>query len=70
MKKKKRYQQPIAEIVDTQDEESILTSWSWGYDYDDPLDNHTGDINDDPFGGTSGAKGKPVFGEIWEDELQ
>ena len=50
MKKKKRYQQPIAEIVDTQDEESILTSWSWGYDYDDPLDNHTGDINDDPFG--------------------
>ena len=67
MKKKKRYQQPIAEIVDTQDEESILTSWSWGYDYDDPLDNHTGDINDDPFGGMSGAKGNPVFGEIWED---
>ena len=70
MKKKKRYQQPIAEIVDSPNEESILTSWSWGYDYDDPLDNHTGDINDDPFGGTSGAKGNPVFGEIWEDELQ
>ena len=69
MKKKKRYQQPIAEIVDTQDEESILTSWSWGYDYDDPLDNHTGDINDDPFGGMAGAKGNPIFGEIWEDEL-
>ena len=68
MKKKKRYQQPIAEIVDTQDEESILTSWSWGYDYDDPLDNHTGDINDDPFGGMAGAKGNPIFGEIWEDE--
>ena len=70
MKKKKRYQQPIAEIVDTQDEESILTSWSWGYDYDDPLDNHTGDINDDPFGGMSGAKGNEIFGEIWEDEMQ
>ena len=70
MKKKKRYQQPIAEIVDSPIEESILTSWSWGYDYDDPLDNHTGDINDDPFGGTSGAKGNEIFGEIWEDELQ
>ena len=70
MKKKKRYQQPIAEIVDTQDEESILTSWSWGYDYDDPLDNHTGDINDDPFADMAGAKGNPIFGEIWEEELQ
>ena len=70
MKKKKRYQQPIAEIVDTQDEESILTSWSQAYDYNDPLDNHTGDINDDPFGGMTGAKGNQIFDEVWEDELQ
>ena len=69
MKKKKRYQQPIAEIV-APIEENILTSWSWRHDYDDPLDNHTGDINDDPFGGTSGAKGNEIFGEIWEEELQ
>ena len=66
---KKKYQQPIAEIV-APIEENILTSWSWRYDYDDPLDNHTGDINDDPFGGMSGAKGNEIFGEIWEDEMQ
>ena len=69
---KKIYQQPIAEIVDTLDEESILTSWSTdhSYDYGDPLDNHTGDINEDPFGGTSGAKGNEIFGEVWEEGLQ
>ena len=67
---KKIYQQPIADIVDSPIEDSVLTSWSWRYDYDDPLDNHTGDINDDPFGGMSGAKGNEIFGEIWEDEMQ
>ena len=67
---KKIYQQPIAEIVDSPIEDSVLTSWSWRYDYDDPLDNHTGDISDDPFGGMSGAKGNEIFGEIWEDEMQ
>ena len=66
---KKKYQQPIAEIV-APIEENILTSWSQGYNYDDPLDNHTGDINDDPFGGMSGAKGNEIFGEFWEDEMQ
>ena len=66
---KKKYQQPIAEIV-APIEENILTSWSQGYDSYDPLDNHTGDINDDPFGGTSGAKGNEIFGEFWEDEMQ
>ena len=65
---KKKYQQPIAEIV-APIEENILTSWSQDYDSYDPLDNHTGDINDDPFGGMAGAKGNPIFGEIWEDEL-
>ena len=68
---KKKYQQPIAEMVESPIEESVLTtSWAQGYDYDDPLDNHTGDINDDPFGGRSGAKGNEIFGEIWEDEMQ
>ena len=67
---KKIYQQPIADIVDSPIEDSVLTSWSWRYDYDDPLDNHTGDINDDPFGGMSGAKGNEIFGEFWEDEMQ
>ena len=67
---KKKYQQPIAEMVESPIEESVLTSWSQGYNYDDPLDNHTGDINDDPFGGMSGAKGNEIFGEIWEDEMQ
>ena len=66
-KKKKIYQQPIAEIVDSTIEESILTTWSIGYDSDDPLGNHTGDINEDPFGDMAGAKGNPIFGEIWED---
>ena len=56
-------------MVESPIEESILTSWSRGYNYDDPLGNHTGDINDDPFGGMAGAKGNPIFGEIWEDEL-
>ena len=66
---KKKYQQPIAEIV-APIEENILTSWSQGYNSYDPLDNHTGDINDDPFGSTSGAKGNEIFGEFWEDEMQ
>ena len=66
---KKKYQQPIAEIV-APIEENILTSWSQGYDSYDPLENHTGDINDDPFGGMSGAKGNEIFGEFWEDEMQ
>ena len=66
---KKIYQQPIAEIVDSTIEESILTSWSRGYNYDDPLGNHTGDINDDPFGGMAGAKGNPIFFFFLEDEL-
>ena len=72
MKTKKMYQQPIAEIVDSTIEESILTTWSTdhSYDYDDPLDNHTGDLNEDPFGGMAGAKGNPIFDEVWEDELQ
>ena len=70
MKTKKIYQQPIAEKVDSPIEESILTSWSRGYDYNDPLGNHTGDINEDPFADMTGAKGNPIFGEIWEDELQ
>ena len=67
---KKKYQQPIAEMVESPIEESVLTSWSQGYDSYDPLDNHTGDINDDPFGGMSGVKGNEIFGEIWEDEMQ
>ena len=67
---KKIYQQPIAEIVDSPIEENILTSWSQGYDYGDPLDHHAWDINDDPFGGMSGAKGNEIFGEFWEDEMQ
>ena len=66
---KKKYQQPIAEIV-APIEENILTSWSQGYDYGDPLDHHAWDINDDPFGGTSGAKGNPIFDEVWEEGLQ
>ena len=70
MKTKKIYQQPIAEIVESPIEESILTSWSQAYDYNDPLDNHTGDINDDPFGDMTGAKGNQIFDEVWEDELQ
>ena len=70
MKKKKIYQKPIAEIVDSPIEENILTSWSQGYDCDDPLDNHTGDLNDDPFGGMTGAKGSPIFDEVWEEGLQ
>ena len=67
---KKIYQQPIAEIVVAPIEESILTSWSRGYNYDDPLDNHTGDENDDPFADMAGAKGNEIFGEIWEDGMQ
>ena len=70
MKTKKIYQQPIAEKVDSPIEESILTSLSRGYDYNDPLDNHTGDINDDPFADMTGAKGNQIFDEVWEDELQ
>ena len=67
---KKIYQQPIAEIVESPIEESILTSWSQGYNEEDPLDNHTGDENDDPFADMAGAKGNPIFGEIWEVGMQ
>ncbi len=67
---KKKYQQPIAEIVAPIEESVLTTSWAQGYDYDDPLDNHTGDLNDDPFGGGAGAKGNPIFDEVWEEGLQ